>query len=68
MCPFFSSSRACAGELVSGRDDARAKRKALIKTVERQIDSVEKLVKKFDALKKAQQAATTTAAAAQPIA
>ena len=40
------------GELVSGRDDARAKRKALIKTVEKLIDSVEKLVKRFDALKK----------------
>lgn len=40
------------GELVSGRDDARAKRKSLIKTVEKLIDSVEKLVKKFDILKK----------------
>ena len=51
-----------AGELVSGRDDARAKRKALIKTVERLIDTVEKLVKKFDALKK------EVTGAAQPIA
>ena len=54
-----------AGELVSGRDDARAKRKALIKTVERLIDAVEKLVKRFDTLKKAASAAGT---AAEPIA
>lgn len=55
---------AAPGELVSGRDDARAKRKALIKTVERLIDSVEKLVKKFDALKKA----AAASAPAEPIA
>jgi hypothetical protein len=56
---------ALTGELVSGRDDARAKRKALIKTVERLIDSVEKLVKKFDALKKR---VSASSAPAEPIA
>ena len=35
-------------ELVSGRDDARAKRKALIKVVEELIEKVEGLVKQFD--------------------
>ena len=40
-------------ELISGRDDARAKRKALIKVVEKLIDNAERHVKKYDALKKA---------------
>jgi len=35
-------------ELVSGRDDARAKRKALIKQVEMLIETVEGQVKRFD--------------------
>jgi len=35
-------------ELVSGRDDARAKRKALIKQVEKLIETVEGQVKRYD--------------------
>lgn len=40
------------GELNSGRDCARAKRKALIKTTESLIERVEVFVKQFDSLKK----------------
>ena len=36
------------GELVSGKDDARAKRKALIKVVEGLIETVEAQVKRYD--------------------
>lgn len=46
--------RALAGELISGRDDARAKRKALIKVVEKLIETVEDQVKRFDKLRPAQ--------------
>lgn len=38
----------CAGELISGRDDARAKRKQLIKQVEKVIETVESQIKRFD--------------------
>ena len=42
---------AIAGELISGRDDARAKRKSLIKQVEKLIETVEGQVKRVDKLK-----------------
>jgi len=41
------------GELTSGKDDARAKRKALIKKVEGHIEKVESLVKRYDAAREA---------------
>jgi hypothetical protein len=40
------------GDLVSGQADARTKRKALIKTVESLIETVEGQVKRFDAARK----------------
>ena len=38
-------------ELISGRDDARAKRKALIKQVEKLIEAVEGQIKRIDKMK-----------------
>jgi len=40
----------CTGDLTSGKDDARAMRKEMIRTVEGLIETVEDLVKRFDAL------------------
>lgn len=39
------------GDLVSGKDDARAKRKALIQKVEKLIETVEGQVKRFDQMR-----------------
>ena len=38
-------------ELISGRDDARAKRKALIKQVEKLIEKCESQIKRYDKLR-----------------
>lgn len=51
--PLTRVPRARSGELISGRDDARAKRKALIKEVEQLIEKVESQIKRIDKMKAA---------------